>query len=837
MQKRVIVSGGGTAGHINPALGVAEELRKRGYTVLFVGAAGRMEMQRVPMAGFDIVGLPIMGLRRSFSPGAILHNLKVPVMMIRSTIRAKKIIRNFRPDIVVGFGGYASAPIVKAAQGLGIPTMLQEQNSFAGLTNRMLAKRAKAVCVAYRGMERFFGEDGKVVVTGNPYRGSIMQLPDRALAAKELALSPRVPTVLVTGGSLGTRTLNEMMVQFLQTYKGKDIQVIWQCGKFYYKEFQRRAAELEINECVNYKLVPFIEKMDCVYGVVDVVVGRSGASTVSELQLLGLPSVFVPSPNVAEDHQTANARSVVESGGAMMVPDSEAVQRAMTVAVELLNDKEKLKKMSEKIKAQGKPNATTDIADMVEKFAGAELGGEKEPQKTQKNVYFVGIGGIGMSALARFFQHQGYNVAGYDRLETPLTQKLSQEGVEVHYIDSIDQIPQEFKKTETTKVIYTPAIPSDHKQLNWFQNNGFEVIKRAQALGLLCREKYTMAVAGTHGKSSTTTMVAWLNHCTSTDGTGSAFLGAISKNFATNTIMGSGDRMAVEADEFDRSFHQLHPAVSLITAADPDHLDIYGTATEFRRGFEQFISQTTDAVIIKHGVELNVPTELKRFSYSLENHNTDYHAQNIRLSTRATYLFDMVTPTKTITNLELGVPGKINLENAVGAIALLDQKGFDHTKLNAALKTFQGIERRFDLWINTPQTVYMDDYAHHPEELSSMITSVKEMFPNRPLTICFQPHLYSRTQDFAEGFAQALSMADNVLLLPIYPARELPIEGVTSQIIFDKLTCPHKTLLGSKEELAEVLAKQPNLQLVVTAGAGDIDTQRQSVADILDKIK
>ncbi len=667
-------------------------------------------------------------------------------------------------------------------------------------------------------------------MTGNPFRGSIMELPERGESARLMGLSPRVPTMLVTGGSLGTRTLNDMMLHFLQTYSGGEVQVIWQCGAYYHTGCQTAVQELEVNDRVRYVLLPYIERMDRAYAMSDVVVCRSGASTVSELQLLGIPTVFVPSPNVAEDHQTANARAVVEGGGAMMVTDSHAKEMAMTTATDLIFNPQKLEEMSQKLKAQGRPNATRDVADVVEKICAPTSA--LTPEIEQKNVYFVGIGGIGMSAVARFFRHEGYNVAGYDRVETPLTQKLQEEGIEVHYSDNVEQIPAGFKNPSTTKVIYTPAIPCDHTELQWFSDNGFEVIKRAQALGLLCAEKYTMAVAGTHGKSSTTTMVAWLNHCASTDGTGSAFLGAISKNFGTNTIMGTGDRMAVEADEFDRSFHQLHPKVSLITAADPDHLDIYGTAAEFRRGFEQFISQTSDAVIIKEGVELTVLAGLTRYSYSLDNPTTDYHATNIALTPRHTYSFDMVTPRQTIPDLELGIPGEVNLENAVGAIALLDQRGFDVDGLRSALRSFQGIERRFDMWLNTPKIAYMDDYAHHPQELERMILSVREIFPQRHLTVCFQPHLYSRTQDFAEGFARSLSLADSVIMLPIYPARELPIEGVTSQIIADKITCP-TTLLGAKEELPQAIKELENLSVLVTAGAGDIDTQRQGVHDTL----
>lgn len=437
-------------------------------------------------------------------------------------------------------------------------------------------------------------------------------------------------------------------------------------------------------------------------------------------------------------------------------------------------------------------------------------------------VYFVGIGGIGMSALARFFKHEGYQVAGYDRVSTPLTHALESEGIAVHYDDNVELIPSEFRE-DSTKVIYTPAVPASHSELTYFRGNGFEVIKRSRALGLLCEGKYVMAVAGTHGKSTTSTLVAWINHVAG--GGGNAFLGAISKNFGSNMVLGAGDRMAVEADEFDRSFHQLHPSVALVTSADPDHLDIYGTAANFHDAFLQFISQVKDCVIVKLGVDLP-----STFTYSLQDTQADYYARNIELLEGGYYRFDIVTPSRTLKDLTLGIPGLINVENAVGAVAMVDQAGFDEVLLPKALSTFAGIERRFDFWINEPTKVYMDDYAHHPDELKQMLMSVRAMFPGRHITVCFQPHLYTRTRDFAPEFADALSMADSVILIPIYPARELPIEGVTSKTIYDNITTEKR--LVEKSDLTKALAGL-DTDVVISAGAGDIDTLRQAIYEEL----
>lgn len=347
---KIIISGGGTAGHINPALSVAEVLRDKGHTILFVGAEGKMEMERVPRAGFEIIGLPVAGLQRRLT----LSNLSVPFKLLKSIRRANQIITQFKPDVVVGFGGYASAPILKAAQKRGVRTIIQEQNSYAGLTNRMLAKRADKICVAYSGMERFFPAD-KIVHTGNPLRGALYSLPPKTEGYPYFELDATKRTILVVGGSLGTRTLNEMVIS---SALPDGVQMIWQCGKYYFDEMNRRALGKHPRA--------YIERMDLAYSVADVVITRAGASTVSELQLIGKPTIFVPSPNVAEDHQTRNAESLVKVGAAVMVRDSHAVEQAIPAALELLNDSEKMEKMAIAQRAMGKPDAAKEIAALVE---------------------------------------------------------------------------------------------------------------------------------------------------------------------------------------------------------------------------------------------------------------------------------------------------------------------------------------------------------------------------------------------------------------------------------------------------------------------------------------
>ena len=456
----------------------------------------------------------------------------------------------------------------------------------------------------------------------------------------------------------------------------------------------------------------------------------------------------------------------------------------------------------------------------------------------KNNIYFVGIGGIGMSALARYFIHEGWQVAGYDRTETPLTRRLEEEGAAVHYEDDVEQIPAPFRDAERTVVVYTPAVPADHSELRMFMEGGFECLKRSQMLGLLAEGKFVMAVAGTHGKTTTSTLAAWLNGRAA--GEGCAFLGGISKNFGTNLTLGVGERMVVEADEFDRSFLRLYPHVAVVTSVDADHLDIYGTYEAVKEAFSQFIEQIQrgGSLIMKLGVDVEVRNkEINLYRYSYDT-PCDFYARNISLMEGGYYRFDIVTPSEVIENCTLGIPGWVNVENAVAAVALFwcaaraEDKPLHTEALREALAEFSGVKRRFEFYVNTPKQVYMDDYAHHPRELSATITSVKRMLPGRRLTAVFQPHLYTRTRDLYVEFAEALSEADEVVLLPIYPAREEPIEGICSEIIAERVSVPCRIV--EREMLAQCLAEM-DTDVVVTFGAGNIDACCQSVAEVLMK--
>lgn len=456
--------------------------------------------------------------------------------------------------------------------------------------------------------------------------------------------------------------------------------------------------------------------------------------------------------------------------------------------------------------------------------------------KSYKNIYFLGIGGIGMSALARYFLHEGCNVAGYDRTESHLTQELVAEGAVITYEDGVEHIPEAFRDPAATMAVFTPAVPADHPQMRFFAEGGFLVEKRSQMLGHLSEGKYVMAVAGTHGKTTTSTLIAWINRVAT--GGGSAFLGGISKNFAGNLVLGEGDRLAVEADEFDRSFLRLRPDVAVITSVAPDHLDIYGTFEAVREAFAQFASLVKRGgdIVIKRGVDIDLPTEgVNVWRYSCDG-ECDFYADGVKVVEGGYYDYDIVTPSGRIEGCRTGIPGRINVENSVAAVAAAwcaaraRSEEFDHDAVRRALAGFEGVKRRFEFYINSKSQVYMDDYAHHPEELEAAILSVRGMFPGRKLTAVFQPHLYTRTRDLCDGFAAALSHADEVVLLPIYPAREEPIEGVTSQMIADRVTAP--CAMTDREHLAGWLYGAET-DVVVTFGAGNIDACCGAVADAL----
>lgn len=456
--------------------------------------------------------------------------------------------------------------------------------------------------------------------------------------------------------------------------------------------------------------------------------------------------------------------------------------------------------------------------------------------KDIKAVYFVGAGGIGMSAIARYFIHRGIVVAGYDKTPSNLTKQLEKEGMLIHYTEDVTEIPHACKDPKTCLVIYTPAIPAEHKELIFFREGGFEIQKRAQVLGTLTRTHKGLCVAGTHGKTTTSTMCAHIMHQSSVDC--NAFLGGISKNYGTNYILSdNSDYVVIEADEFDRSFHWLRPWMSVITATDPDHLDIYGTKEAYLESFRHYteLIQPGGALIIHTGLEMkpNVQEGVKIYEYSLDK--GDFHAENIKID-NGNITFDFISPIECVKNVELGNPVPINIVNGIAAMAMAQLNGCTAEELRYGMATYRGVDRRFDFALKNDRHVLISDYAHHPKEIFQSAKSIKQLYSNRKITAIFQPHLYTRTRDFYKDFADALSQLDEVILCDIYPAREQPIPGVTSKLIYDNLAESVEKSMVKTDEVLD-LVKSRDFDVLVILGAGDLDNQVPKIAKILESKK
>jgi len=914
---KVIISGGGTGGHVFPAIALARALREADpdIDILFVGARGRMEMDRVPAAGFRIKGLTISGFQRRLT----WKNLMFPFKLVLSMGQAFSVIRNFRPDLVIGVGGYASGPVLRVATSLHIPSIIQEQNSYPGVTNRILAPKVQKIFVAFEGMERYFPQE-KTVLAGNPVREEVAASAGLKPEALDFFhLHPERRTILVIGGSLGAGTINKAILEFIAKYtlSGPSIQLIWQTGKYYFESIieDLRASGItsmpvdQAAETVSGKwarryepdgltagayavtidkplipfpfvVMPFIERMDLAFAAADLIISRAGAIAIAELCLVGKPAILVPSPNVAEDHQTKNAMALVSAEAAILVRDGEAVASLGPAIMNILNDATLCSTLSRNISSMARRGAAGKIAKLSLALIGRDIPEPKEPtdqtakpgshgsglpEKLPGNIYFLGIGGIGMSALARYFAIRGSVVSGYDRTRTPLTRQLEAEGMRIVYEEHKQDIPNNIDLA-----VYTPAVPADHPAYQHFRGRNVPMMKRAEVLGLISSKYPTIAVAGTHGKTTTSTLIAHIFHSAGIDHL--AFLGGISKNYGTNFLAGihvespgklqepsgvmvpgqgmekhtaasqrlSSDPLAdapaciVEADEFDRSFLQLNPTIAIITSTDADHLDIYGNHEDLKENFSLFAGKIRPGgyLVAKLGTAVNPgpSPEYSAYHYSLDG-ATDFHTSGIRIEDNH-FHFDFVHPGGLIRDLTLGVPGRFNLENAVAALAACLLAGLDESALRRALASYHGVQRRFDIRVNTADHLYIDDYAHHPEELRACISAVKEFYPGRRITGIFQPHLFSRTRDFATEFGQSLSMLDELWLLDIYPAREKPIPGVTSRMLLDLVTTKKK-LITKEAVLDELALSKP--EILLTLGAGDIDQLVEPIRKFLTK--
>jgi len=825
---RIIISGGGTGGHIFPAIAIANALKARlgDPEILFIGANGRMEMEKVPAAGYPIEGLPVSGFQRRLT----WKNLSFPFKLAGSMLKAWRIITKFKPDVVIGVGGYASGPTLRMATFKRIPSVIQEQNSFPGITNRILGSRVLKICVAYEGMDKYFPEN-KIVFTGNPVREEVVRISGkRNEALQYFGLAPDRKTLLVIGGSLGSGTINQAMLKFVrETGDDKNIQVLWQTGKYYFEKIKAAMPDPAsripdpASRIQNPVLLPFIDRMDLAYAAADLIVSRAGAIAISELCVVGKPVILIPSPNVAEDHQTKNARALESCKAALLIPDAEAISRLGNMIHETLGNEELQNELTKNIAKLGITGAAEKIAAVALSIIlpGTDIAHLKSETVNPKSVFLIGIGGIGMSALARYFLSLGASVSGYDKTPTDLTDQLIREGIPVHFEEDTHLLPG-----DPGLVIYTPAVPQDHKSFRFFKDHGIPVKKRAEILGQITEKHKTIAVAGTHGKTTTSTLIAHVLQTARIPAL--AFLGGISRNYGKNFLSGSQDETTegfcvVEADEFDRSFLRLSPYIAVITSADADHLDIYGSHDDMKKSYAEFTSKivTNGYLTMKAGTVIT-PSNTSGYSvfdYAVTEY-ASFYSKNIRIE-KGLYHFDFVNPTGMMTGLVLGIPGKFNLENAIAALSVGYLLGIQEDHLKKALLTYQGVRRRFEFRVNQPGLVYIDDYAHHPEELRACISAARDLYPLKKITGVFQPHLFSRTRDFANEFARSLELLDELILLDIYPAREKPIPGITSQMLLDLVKIQYKILVPKDELIGYLRDSKP--EVLLTLGAGDID--------------
>ncbi len=850
--KRIIISGGGTGGHIFPAIAIANALKAKlkDVEILFIGAKGRMEMEKVPAAGYPIEGLTISGFQRRLT----WKNLTFPFKLGGSLLKARSVIAKFNPDVVIGVGGYASGPTLRMATLKKIPSLIQEQNSYPGVTNRLLGNRVQKICVAYDGMEKYFPEN-KIVFTGNPIREEVINIAGkREEAIQYFGLTQGIKTLLIMGGSLGSGTINQAMLKFVkETGDDLDFQILWQTGKYYYGNISACFPESKIQHIV---ILPFIDRMDLAYAAADLIISRAGAIAISELCVVGKPVILVPSPNVSEDHQTKNAHALESRQAAIVVPDVQAVERLGKTIIETFKNDKIQADLKKNIAPLGITGAAEKIAAVALsliltkddfQFSNDEPAIEKSKIENPKSVYLLGIGGIGMSALARYYSSLGVPVSGYDKTPTALTDQLIREGMHIHFTEDVGQLP-----VSPGLVIYTPAVPADHLEYQYFKEHAIPMKKRAEVLGMISGNYKTIAVAGTHGKTTTSTMIA---HMLRTAGVESlAFLGGISKNYGSNFLISSestknpGGRMdretgsqhatnrsfcVVEADEYDKSFLKLTPYIAVITSADADHLEVYGSHDDLKKTFAEFTSKISQggSLVMKAGTMVNPvkTSDYKVYDYALSA-KAAFYATNVRIE-EGLFHFDFVNPTGTISGFILGVPGKFNLENAIATLTVGYLLGLEEQHLRTALQTYQGVQRRFEFRIRRPGLVYIDDYAHHPEELRACICATRDLFPQKKITGVFQPHLFSRTRDLADGFARSLELLDELILLEIYPAREQPLPGITSQMLLDRVNLKKKKLVQASNLVHEIRDCKP--EVLLTMGAGDIDRFVEPITQLL----
>ncbi|MFW9929608.1 MAG: UDP-N-acetylmuramate--L-alanine ligase [Candidatus Thorarchaeota archaeon] len=840
---RILLSGGGTGGHIYPAIAIAQALKKQNpnHEILFIGAKGKMEIDIIRKAGFNLAEIWIDGFRR-FS---IFKNLLLPVKLIYSYFKSRKILKYFDPDIVVGTGGYVSAPVLSAAIKMGIPIVIQEQNAVMGLTNRSFIKRASKIFVAYEDLYTSLNKKYKnIILTGNPIREELINSKiTKRTAIKNFELDPKKKCILVLGGSLGAKTINNSILENISYFLENDIQLIWQTGKYYYKNilsniskrfYNKKLKKSENEENLKtifekIKIMPF----NSAYTVADVVIARAGAITISELAFKKKPTIFVPSPNVTNDHQNKNIANLLKNNAILSLSDKNASKNIVENIEILLKDKSKQRELLKNFRELSLSNANKIIIDNIVNIPHDIFSLSNDQFfKKYKYAYFIGIGGIGMSSLAKLFKEKGINVFGYDKNPSEIINELKKINISTGFEDAVRFMPREIlDNIRETIVIYTPAIPEKNEILNYIKEKEYALFKRSEILKKLTKDKFTIAIAGTHGKTSITAMIAHvLYECKENM---LALVGGIVKKYNSNLIFRNDNNansiFVIEADEYDKSFLNLHPNISLITSLDPDHLDVYKNKAGLEEGYKEFINllDNQGKLIINIDAYKKIWKKIRKeilsnaISYSLNEDKADVMAENIGFYKSYTK-FDYIRENLKIKNMKFPIWGYHNIENVIAVITICDLLGLNRKSIIQALETFPGIKRRFDYILNTYNCIFINDYAHHPTEIDVLLNSLKIMYPNKKLTVVFQPHLYTRTRDFSKEFAKTLSQANKVILLPIYPAREEPIKSVSSKLISNKIKIKDKKI-SSKEDLVKNILEDGIPELLITVGAGDID--------------
>lgn len=815
----VIIAGGGTGGHIFPALAIARQLQADNpyVKILFIGSKHRMEMQKIPEAGYEIRGLDIYGIARK----NWWKNIFLIFKLLKSFVVVHKILREFKPNVVIGVGGYSSFPVLFIAQFLKIPTLIQEQNSYAGIANRILGKDASVVCLGYKEAARFFPK-ATTVYTGNPLRSDLLKfinnLPAQNLNLHQsFGLSPAKPIVLILGGSLGSGALNNFVLQHLEDWQKNGIQLIWQCGAGHY----RRMSSMLQNNSEIY-ITDFLEDIRYAYQVADIVISRAGALAIAEIAALKKPAIFVPLANSTGNHQFYNAQSLQKIGAALLIQERDLPTQLFPKIMELLANPALCAQMSAKISEIRQLQATNLIVNEIFRLID-----RSSPPLTK--VYMLGIGGAGMQALARYLHKHGVDVAGYDQQKSRYTLSLKNLGIRVDYQEDPRKIT-----SDLDWIIYTPALSANSSPLlKYCQTQGIPLLKRSFVLGLLSRNARNICVSGTHGKTSTCALFATIARASYYKVhefiggeqilfTHAAQGGDKIENHSIEDLNNGYELNIIEADEYDKSFLTLNPYLLVITSMDIDHLEVYGSEASLYSTYYDLVTKLSPSGVLILPYSLmqkhNFPAK-NIVTYSIEDTHATIFAKDILYKSDHSVEFDVFINNVLYSHICLPKATDFNVENSLAAIMLAYILNIPENIVQNSLKAYTGVRRRFELLYEDEKLNYIQDYAHHPRELEQSVRALRKRYPGKRLLLIFQPHLFSRTQYFYREFAHALDIADEIILLPIYPARELPIDGVDSGLIGSEMR-KNWRVLEVENCLEWIKANLDNWEVVMSVGAG-----------------